>query len=301
VPVGFQLQCEALEADAGLRKRFFAELDLIFYAGATLPKAVWDGLGAMARAETGRVPLITTSWGLTETAPACFLQHEPSDRAGRIGVPLPGVEAKLIPLDDERFEIRVRGPSIMPGYYRDPGKSAAAFDEEGYFLTGDAVKFIDPDDPAQGVSFEGRVSEDFKLLTGTWVRAAQIRLDCLGALAPLVSDIVVTGHDRAEVGLLLFPNMEALAAAGIETEAAGGALTGASLAREIAARLGTRPGQSAGSSERIARALVMAEPPSVADAEITAKGNLNIVRVLARRKALVERLFDDEDPAVIRP
>jgi len=298
VPVGFGLLLEALKADAALRQRFFGELELIFYAGASLPQEIWAGFEAMALDIRGKVPLLTSSWGLTETAPACVMQQVPTDRAGVVGVPLPGVDLRLIPDEDGRFEARVKGPNVMPGYLHAPDKTAEAFDEDGYFITGDALRFVDPDDPNKGLRFDGRIAEDFKLLTGTWVRAAQLRLTLLGVLAPLAADIVVTGADRGEVGLLIFPNAEALAA--YDTHAQDGALMGDTLRAEIARRLGTHAA-SAGSSSRIARALVLAEPASMPEGEATAKGNLNPRKILTRRAALLSRLYNDADPALIRP
>ena len=293
VPVGFSMQLDALRKDAGLKRKFFADLDMVFYAGASLPQDVWDGFSAMAKEVRGEVPLMTSSWGLTETAPACLLQHERIDRSGIIGVPLPGVTAKLLPQDDGRFEIRVKGPNITSGYYRDPKKTEEAFDEDGFFITGDAMRFVDDGDPNRGLAFAGRIAEDFKLLSGTWVRAAGLRLDLLSRLAGLAADLVITGEDRTEIGVLIFPTPDA-AKDGTDD---GGALIGDPLHETIAGRLNNA--SETASSTRIARALVLAEPPSIAEAEITAKRNLNFRRVLERRASLLARLYDDDDPAVI--
>jgi feruloyl-CoA synthase len=295
VPVGFSMQLEALRKSTDLKKRFFADLDMVFYAGASLPQDIWDGFSAMAKEVRGEVPLMTSSWGLTETAPACLLQHQRVDRSGIVGVPLPGVATKLLPQGDGRFEIRVKGPNVTSGYFRNPAKTEEAFDEEGYFVTGDAMRFVDDDDPNRGLAFAGRIAEDFKLLSGTWVRAANLRLDLLARLAPIASDLVITGEDRGEIGLLIFPTVDAAK----DADDDGGALVCKTLAADIAKRLGA-PGRTA-SSTRIGRALVLAEPPSIADAEITAKGNLNFRRVLERRADLLARLYDDNDRAVIHP
>jgi feruloyl-CoA synthase len=254
----------------------------------------------MAMEVTGAVPLMTSSWGLTETAPATLLQHEPTESSGIVGVPLTGIVAKLIPDDEMRCEVRVKGPNIMAGYFRNAEKSRESFDEEGFFITGDAMRFVDPARPEAGLRFDGRISEDFKLLTGTWVRAAGLRLDILGCLAPLAADLVVTGHDRNEIGVMIFPDRQALAAAGYEPEEIDGALRDPALGAEIARRLCGRAAQSTGSSTRVARALVLAEPASLGDGEITAKGSLNTRKVLTRRAALLERLYDDSEPALIR-
>ncbi len=299
VPVGFGMVAEAMKSDEALRRSVFSELDMIFYAGASLPQDVWTTLEDMAREVRGDLPLMTSSWGLTETAPATMLQHEPTDRSGIVGVPLTGVTVKLLPDDDMRCEVRVKGPNIMPGYFEDAAKTAEAFDEEGYFITGDAMVFVDPADIQKGMKFDGRISEDFKLQTGTWVRAAGLRMEALKLMDGIAGDLVITGADRKEIGLLIFPNASALKKAGFETEEQNGALVGEHLKREIRHRLAERAGQTSGSASRITRALVLAEPPSMGDGEMTAKGNLNFRKVLQRRADLLERLYDNADPAVI--
>ena len=293
VPMGFAMLLEALEKDAGLRQRFFEELDMIFYAGASLPQEVWSGFETMAMEIKGEVPLMTSSWGLTETAPATMIQQEPTESSGVVGVPMTGVTLKLIPDDDMRCEVRVKGPNVMPGYFEDPQKTAEAFDEEGYFITGDAMVFVDKDDINKGMRFDGRISEDFKLLTGTWVRAAGLRIEMLSTLAPLAADLVVTGQDKNEIGVMIFPNREAIEAAGFTLEEDGGALVCPQLLSDIHHRLDERAGRISGSSTRVVRAIVLADPPSLTDAEITAKGNLNFRKVLTRRADLLERLYDD--------
>ncbi|WP_417722129.1 feruloyl-CoA synthase [Salipiger sp.] len=300
VPVGFAMLHAALREDAALRRRFFEELDLVFYAGASLPQEIWQGFEAMAMEVKGEVPLMTSSWGLTETAPACILQQEPTDRSGVVGVPVPGVTAKLIPDADGRCEVRVRGPNVMPGYLNDPERTAAAFDAEGYLVTGDAMVFVDPADPSRGLRFDGRISEDFKLLTGTWVRAGQLRMDMLACLAPLAADLVVTGADRDGIGVMIFPDRGALERAGYSAEEDGGALSCPRLAEEIRRRLAERARAASGSSTRVERAILCAAPPSMPDGEMTAKGNLNVRRVLDRRADLLARLHGEGDPCVIR-
>jgi len=300
VPIGWSLTANALEKDAELRRRFFADLDMIFYAGAALPVEVWGKLEALAVAETGRKPLMTSSWGMTETAPATLIVHEPIGETGVIGVPVPGVTVKLLPESEGRFELRVKGPNNMSEYYGDPVKTAEAFDAEGFLITGDAVKFRKPGDPNAGLVFDGRMSEDFKLMTGTWVQTAKLRAQAMTALAGLVQDIVVTGHGRSEIGILVFPNTDGMAALGMEPVASDGALAGPDIAAYIAPRLADMAATATGSSTRITRALVLAEPPSLQHHEMTAKGNLNTRQVLTRRAALAERLYDDNDPAVIR-
>lgn len=292
VPVGFAIVRDAMKEDAELRRRYFQDLDMLFYAGASLPQDVWTDLEDMAREVRGDMPLFTSSWGLTETAPACLIQHEPTTMSGIIGVPVPEVSVKLIPDDEGRAEVRVKGPSITPGYFEAPEKTAEAFDDEGYFTTGDAVRFLDPARPELGFRFDGRIAEEFKLLTGTWVRAASLRLDLLATLKGIAGDLVVTGADRAQIGVMIVPVQSLRDGA----QEADGALV-SPLAEEIADRL--RAVSGSGSSTRIARAMILSEPPSIADGEITAKGNLNFRKILTRRAALLDRLYDDADPATI--
>ena len=294
VPVGFSMLVQAMETDPDLRQAYFRDLDLIFYAGASLPQAVWTRLEDMAREVRGRLPLMITSWGMTETAPAAIMLHEPIGRSGVIGVPLPGVEVKLIPDAEMRCELRVKGPNVTPGYLRDPARTAAAFDDEGFLITGDAVRFVDPDDPARGLVFDGRVAEDFKLATGTWVQAGRLRLEALDALRGLVQDLVVCGHDRGEIGLLIFPRPDR---GGTVSQ---GAVVDPALQARIETALARLAETATGASRRISRALILAEPPSLKDGEITDKGSLNPSRIAARRAALLERLYDNEDPALIR-
>ena len=299
VPVGFAMLLNALQDDASLRQRFFEDLDLIFYAGASLPQDVWEGFENMAMEVKGEVPLMTCSWGLTETAPATMMQLEPTERSGVVGVPLNGVTVKLLPDDDKRCEVRVKGPNIMEGYFEAPDKTAEAFDDEGFFITGDAMVFNDFDEPNKGMKFDGRISEDFKLLTGTWVRAAQLRLDMLTCLAPLAADLVITGADRNQIGVMVFPDRAELEREGFELTDDNGAINCKLLSGEIHRRLAERAREISGSSTKISRAIVVSEPASMAEGEVTAKGNLNFRKVLTRRKDLLDRLYDDADPAVV--
>ncbi|WP_373236624.1 feruloyl-CoA synthase [Cohaesibacter celericrescens] len=298
VPVGFSMLLGALQKDGSLRQRFFDDLDMIFYAGASLPQDIWQGFEKMAMEVKGEIPLMTSSWGMTETAPACLMQHEPIDRAGVVGVPLNGVTVKLLPDADLRCEVRVSGPSIFENYFNDPDKTASAFDEDGYLITGDAMVFVDKDDIDKGMKFDGRISEDFKLLTGTWVRAGQLRLDMLACLAPLASDLVITGADREQIGVMIFANKAELEREGFSLEDDKGAYRCALLQGEIHRRLVERSREIAGSSSLISRAIVLSEPASLPEGEMTAKGNLNYRKVLTRRAELFQRLYDDADPAV---
>ena len=299
VPVGFGLLLGALQQDADLRQRFFADLDLIFYAGASLPQDIWSGFEQMAMEVKGEIPLMTSSWGLTETAPATMMQSEPIDRSGVVGVPLNGVTLKLIPDADMRCEMRIKGPQVMPGYFEDPQKTKDAFDDEGFFITGDAMQFIDKTDMNKGMKFDGRISEDFKLLTGTWVRAAQLRIEMLACLAPLAADLVITGADKHQIGVMVFPDVTELKREGFDLTEDNGAYRCDLLQGEIQRRLAERAREISGSSTQISRAIVLSEPASMPEGEMTAKGNLNFRKVLTRRAALLDRLYDGADPATI--
>jgi feruloyl-CoA synthase len=296
VPVGFSMLVREMAANASLREAYFRDLDMIFYAGASLPQDVWTSLETMAMDVRGRIPLMISSWGMTETAPATVMLHEPIGRSGVIGVPLPGTEVKLIPDGEMRCELRVRGPNIMPGYYGDPDKTAEAFDADGFLKTGDAVRFVAPGDPDRGLIFDGRVSEDFKLQTGTWVQAGKLRLDALEELRGLVQDVVVCGHDRDAIGLFIFPRPDQVHG----DNCSDGAVIDSTLQAMIEERLRAMAKAATGSGRRISRAMILAEPPSLKDGELTDKGSLNVRKIITRRARLLERLYDNEDPALIR-
>ena len=296
VPVGFDMLVKALADRPDDRKKVFGALDLIFYAGASLPQDVWDALEDYSMEAQSALPLMISSWGLTETAPACLIVHEPIGRSGVIGVPVPGLTVKLIPDDEMRCEIRVKGPNVMEGYYADPAKTAEAFDDEGFFITGDAVRFVDESDPSRGLLFDGRVSEDFKLNTGTWVQAGGLRMNALKALKGIAQDVVICGHDRGEIGLFVFP----VGPASSGTDTSKGAITDPTLMARIETALREMNAGVSGSAKRIARAIVLAEPPSLEASEMTDKGSLNPRKIFTRRSALLERLYDNEDPALIR-
>ncbi len=296
VPVGYSMLVKAMESDLELRQAYFENLDMIFYAGASLPQDVWEKLESYALEIKGRLPLMISSWGLTETAPATLMLHEPIGRSGVIGVPLPGTEIKLIPDDEMRCEIRVKGINVMQGYFNDPAKTAEAYDDEGFFITGDAVRFVDRSDPDRGLVFDGRVSEDFKLSSGTWVQAGKLRLDALNHLQGLAQEVVICGHDRGDLGLFVFPLPDQVR----NTNTSDGAVIDEHLHAQIEERLRTMAQSATGSAKRITRALILSEPPSLKDHEITDKGSLNIRKIITQRAALLERLYDNEDPALIR-
>ena len=287
VPRGFDMALPLLEADEALARRALARLRMIFYAGAALPQATWERLQALAHRVRGDGIWLTTSWGATETAPAVTSAHWRLERAGVIGGVLPGMELKFVP-NGSKLEMRVRGPSVFPGYRDAPQLTAQAFDDEGYYRIGDAGLLADAARPEAGVVFDGRVAEDFKLTTGTWVSVGTLRVGVVSALAPLAQDVVVTGHDRDEVGVLVFPSPQAAA------------LDAAALARHVGDALARLRAAGGSSSQCPARALVLAEPPSVDAGEITDKGYINQRAVLERRAAAVTQLYAG-GPGVIFP
>jgi feruloyl-CoA synthase len=283
VPRGYDLLLPFLEKDAELRRNFFRDLDVLFYAAAALPQNLWDRLIRLSKAENNTKLAMLSAWGSTETSPLATSVHFPMERAGVIGLPVAGCELKLVPAAG-KLEVRVRGQNVTPGYHKRPELTKAAFDEEGFYRIGDAVRFADPADPAQGIVFDGRVAEDFKLSTGTWVHVGALRIALIAAGDPLIQDAVITGHDRSEVGALVFLSPVAKQLAPQEIRA------------RLSKVLKKMPGTS---STRPARLLVMSEPPSIDANEITDKGYMNQRAVLERRAALVEKLYRD-DPEVIR-
>ncbi len=295
VPAGYAQLVPALEADRELAERFFARLRLVFNAAAALPPVLRTRLEALGRAVTGRDVPVTGAWGTTETAPAATAAHYAFADARCIGVPLPGVTVKLVPAEGDTYEIRVRGPNVTPGYHRRPDLAGVAFDEEGFYRPGDAVGLADPGDPDAGLLFRGRIAEDFKLTTGTFVHVGAVRTALLSA-APILADAVLAGENRDEVCALAWLNAaEAARVLGAVPETAGEVVHSAALGAHLATALaGLNAG--AGSAARVARLLVLAEPADLDAGEVTDKGYVNQRRVLTRRAALVERLYADPVP-----
>lgn len=294
VPRGYDMLVPELEADDDFARHVFGKLQVIFYAGAALPQNLWDRLDALALKHRGKRIPILSSLGSTETAPVGILCHWPAMDFGGVGLPIPGCEIKLVP-DGNKLEMRVRGLNVSPGYYRRPDLTALAYDEEGYFRMGDAVAFIDPADPERGLRFDGRVSENFKLMSGTWVQVGEVRLSAISAAAPVILDAVVTGHDREEVGLLAFLNLEGCRQI---CDAPDASL--ADLARRpevhahIARAFSDFNAAGSGSSRQVGRVLLLDSVPSVDGNEITDKGYINQRAVLERRQDAVSRLYSDE-------
>jgi feruloyl-CoA synthase len=295
VPRGFDMLIAALRGDDELRRRFFGEVKFAFYAGAALPQNLWDAIEELSIKTAGRALPMVSAWGSTETSPLATDCHFQAKRSGNIGVPIPGTELKLVPSGD-KLEVRVRGPNVTPGYWKAPELTAQAFDADGFYRIGDAVTFADPDRPELGLFFDGRVAEDFKLNSGTWVSVGTLRVAAIAALAPLAQDIVVSGHGGDDVHFLVFPNIAACRAhAGLPESTDVSEVIGNESVRDGVA-LGLtklRAQSSGGSSGHATRALLLAEPASVDGGEITDKGNINQRAVLTRRAGAVAMLADD--------
>jgi len=301
VPKGFEMLLPYLAADGALRDTFFSRLKVLFYAGAGLAQHVLDGFQELAAKTTGERILFMSSLGSTETAPAALSCNWQSEHAGNIGVPLPGVTLKLIPREG-KLEARLRGDNIMPGYWRAPELTADAFDEEGFYKIGDALKFADPADPAKGMLFDGRLAEDFKLATGTWVSVGPLRAAFIAHCAPLVRDVVLAGAERDEVTALIFPDVDACraTAADLAGDAPVPHVLGDPRVRAAFVRkLGGFAAASTGTSSRIVRAVLLAGPASLDIGEMTDKGSINQRAVLAHRAAIVEALYADPPPPEI--
>ena len=299
VPKGFEMLLPYLDGDQALREKFFSRLKVLFYAGAALSQHVRNELERLAVATTGERIIFLSSLGSTETAPLAVSCSWESKHVGNIGLPAVGVELKLVPREG-KLEARLKGPNITPGYWRAPALTADAFDAEGFYKIGDALKFEDAADPAKGLIFDGRLAEDFKLATGTWVSVGPLRAAFIGHCAPLVRDVVLAGADRDEVAALVFPDLDACRklAPDLAADVPAADLLAEPRVRQAFARLLQALAEgSRGTSTRVCRAILLAEPPSLDVGEMTDKGSINQRRVLAHRAILVEQLYANPPPA----
>ena len=292
VPKGYEALIPHLHTDEALRRNFFSRLKVLFYAGAGLNQATWDELTRLAVETTGERIIFLTSLGSTETAPLALACTFEFDRPGNIGVPVPGVELKLVP-NEGKLEARLRGPHITPGYWRQDALTREAFDAEGFYKLGDALKLVDPDDPGKGLLFDGRLAEDFKLSSGTWTRVGMLRARFIDHFAPYVRDVVFAGPDRDDIAALVFPNVEPCRKlAGLAADAPATAIVGSERVRAtFSDRLQALAAANPSTSTCIARAILMAEPPSMDKGEMTDKGSINQRAVLKNRAALVDELY----------
>jgi len=301
VPTGFEAIANAMKQDEQLRRNLLSRVRMFFYAGAALAQPVWDALHEVQEREIGERIVMGTGLGMTESAPFAVYITNPNVKAGYLGVPTPGMELKLAPVDG-KIEVRYRGPNVTPGYWRAPEATAEAFDEEGYFRTGDAVQWIAEDDVHQGLKFDGRIAEDFKLGTGTFVSVGPLRAKIIAAGAPYVQDAVITGLNLREVGALVFPTPAVRQLAGLAPEASlQDVLESAAVQAHFQKVVDDLAASSTGSANRVARLHLMHEPPSIDRSEVTDKGSINQRAVLQQRAALVAALHAGSLRCIIQP
>jgi feruloyl-CoA synthase len=291
VPAGYATLAAAMEKDDALCRSFFKNLSIMAYGGARLPDDLYDRMQALAVKTTGERIVFYTGWGSTETAPTSTGTYWDTERVGLIGLPFPGVELKLVPCG-AKYELRLRGVNVTPGYFGQPELTKKMFDEEGFYCIGDAGIFVDESDPLQGIIFAGRVVEDFKLTTGTFVHVGSLRTDAIAAATPVVHDALVAGQDREFIGLLAWPNLHACRQMVGDRDATfEDVIRHPEIIACLKRGLEAHNASATGSSMRIARAMLMAEPPSIDGNELTDKGYINQRAGLERRAALVERLY----------
>ena len=301
VPAAYTMLVPALEDDPALAKNFFTQLSGLAYGGAALAQDLYDRLQKVAIAITGERIVLSSGYGATETAPTIMNVHWETTRMGLLGLPLPGIELKLTPVG-LKMEVRVKGDCITKGYFKNPEKTAAAFDEDGFYCLGDGAKFVDPEHPEEGLIFDGRVVEDFKLSTGTWVSAGRLRVQAVEASNGVLNDALVAGLDKAYVGILGFPNLAMCQKIAGEKLPMEELIRHPSVLEHLSDGLRKHNSTNPGSSTRVARALLMVEPASVDGGELTDKGYINQSTALARRSDLVDKLFMDppgNDVAVV--
>ena len=301
VPTGFEVLAHTMKTDAQLRKNLLSRVKMFFFAAAALSQPIWDALFEVAEQEVGERIVMNTGLGMTEGCPFCVAVNSPNVQAGDIGVPTPGLELKLVPVDG-KVEVRYRGPNITPGYWRNAEATQEAFDEEGFYCSGDAVKWIDETDHNKGLKFDGRIAEDFKLSTGTFVSVGPMRAKIIAACAPYVQDAVITGINLKEVGALLIPTPHIRTLAGLPSDASlPQVLESAPVQQHFQQVINQLAAQATGSATRVARMHLMAEPPSLDKGEITDKGSINQRAVLKHRADLVNALHDGSLPFTLVP
>lgn len=300
VPTGFEAIAIAMKTDDALRKNLLSRVQMFFYAGAALAQPIWDSLHESQEREVGERIVMGTGLGMTESGPFAIFVTSPFVKAGDLGVPTPGMELKLVPNSD-KIEVRYKGPNIAPGYWRAPQETQEAFDDEGFFCTGDAVQWINENDVHQGLKFDGRIAEDFKLATGTFVSVGPLRGKIIAAGAPYVQDAVITGLNMHEVGAMIFPTAAVRGLSGLGAEATmAEVLASAPVVAHFQHVLNGLAHTATGSASRVARMVLLSEPPSIDKGEVTDKGSINQRAVLKHRDALVKTMHDGS-AAVIKP
>jgi feruloyl-CoA synthase len=301
VPTGYEFLTTAMKTDLALRKNLLSKVKMFFYAGASLPQPVWDLLNQQQEEEIGERVVMVTSMGMTESSPFGLFVTTPFIKAGEIGLPTAGLELKLVPVNG-KVEMRYKGPNITPSYWRNPEATAEAFDEEGFFITGDAVKWIDEDNKHLGLKFDGRTAEDFKLSTGTFVSVGPLRGKIIGAGAPYIQDVVLTGMNHSEVGAMIIPTPAIRTLSGLDATASMRDVVASKPVQERFQKLVNDLSQSStGSANRIARAIILIDPPSIDKGEVTDKGSINQRAMLTHRAALVDDLHDDKVEHIFKP
>ncbi len=301
VPTGFEAIANAMKTDDVLRKNLLSRLQMCFYAGAALAQPIWDSLFESQEREIGERIVMGTGLGMTESGPFAIYITNPNVRSGDLGVPTPGMELKLVP-SGGKVEVRYRGPNVTPGYWRMPAETKEAFDEEGFFCTGDAVKWIDEGNIHLGLKFDGRIAEDFKLATGTFVSVGPLRAKVIAAGAPFIQDVVLTGLNMKEVGAMVFPTAAVRQVSGLDASAPlSEVLASAPVLAHFQKVVDELARGATGSANRIARLCLLSEPPTIDLGEVTDKGSINQRAVLAHRAALVEALHADTLPGIVKP
>jgi feruloyl-CoA synthase len=308
VPTGFEAIAHAMKADPQLRRNLLSRVRMFFYSGAALAQPIWDLLHQVQEAEIGERIVMGTGIGMTESSPFAVFVTSPDVKSGYLGLPCPGLELKLVPVDG-KTELRYKGPNITPGYWRAPEATAESFDDEGFFCTGDAVLWIDPQDPHKGLKFDGRIAEDFKLATGTFVSVGPLRAKIIAAGAPYVQDAVITGINRNEVGALLFPTAKVRWLVGsatgphesVDEMPLKDVLEHPKVQEHFQTVVDQLAREATGSANRVARLHLMHEPPSIDKGEVTDKGSINQRAVLKHRDAMVQAFHDGRLPFTLQP
>ncbi|EAQ04261.1 feruloyl-CoA synthase [Pseudooceanicola batsensis HTCC2597] len=300
VPAGFEALARAMETDDALRESFFRDLKHMMYAGAGLAQHTWTRLEELAEQTVGHRVLMSTGLGSTETAPFSLYCTDPQPGPGNVGIPSQGVIMKLVPVED-KLEVRIKGPNVTPGYWRNPEMTAEAFDQEGFYMLGDALRFAEPGNPARGFFFDGRIAENFKLQTGTWVAVGALRAKLVDQMGGLASDAVIVGENRDRLTALLVPDMARLARIAAPGTPATGVTRDPAVRAAVAGKLADHGRTAGGSSGRITAAMLMDRPLDLDKGEVTDKGSVNQRAVLRHRADLVERLYAEDDPDVILP
>jgi feruloyl-CoA synthase len=301
VPTGYEAIANAMKSDVALRKNFLSRVKMFFYAGAALAQPIWDSLYASEESEIGERIVMTSGLGMTESGPFGLFVTNPNVRAGDLGVPTPGMEIKLVDVED-KTEVRYRGPNVTRGYWRAPKETEDAFDEEGFFKTGDAVKWIDPKDPHLGLRFDGRIAEDFKLATGTFVSVGPLRGRIIAEGAPYVQDAVITGLNLKEVGAMIFPTPKIRELTSMTADVPlAEVLTSAPVQDFFQGVIDSLAATSSGSATRVARLCLLIDPPSLDRGEVTDKGSINQRAVLSHRAELVSAFHEDRLNFTIKP